>query len=206
MLSLSGVTLSPPFASDKHEYIGNAANSTQLTTVSYTADIGARMVDIRNVVAADVADSAIDDFDGDPSNGHQVHLTKGPATVIYVAVTAENGVVGTAADVYKITIYRDAETSSDATLQTLALSGITLSPAFDPATMAYTRRGSGHRDDHGRSDGDASWRDSRGYWNEDPYCRRERHQRDGNGRRRNYRNLHRNGDRHARPVALANST
>ena len=29
-------------------------------------------------------------------------------------------------------------TSSDATLQTLALSGITLMPAFDPATMAYT--------------------------------------------------------------------
>ena len=45
-LSLSGVTLSPPFASDKPEFIGNAANSTQMTTVSYTADIGAQMVEI----------------------------------------------------------------------------------------------------------------------------------------------------------------
>ena len=39
---------------------------------------------------------------------------------------------------YKITVYRAAAPSTDATLQALVLSGITLSPAFDPATTAYT--------------------------------------------------------------------
>ena len=39
---------------------------------------------------------------------------------------------------YTIRVYRDPAPSSDATLQTLALSGLTLSPAFDPATTAYT--------------------------------------------------------------------
>ena len=142
MLSLSGVTLSPPFDPDKMVYIGRAANSTELTTVSYTADIGAQSVDIEN---ADAAGQAIEDADNDPSNGHQVPLNKGLATVIYVNVSAESDdpdvladALGAVRESYKITVYRDAEASSDATLQTLDLSGITLSPAFDPATTAYT--------------------------------------------------------------------
>ena len=138
-LSLSDVALSPAFDSDKDEYIGNAANNTQLTTVSYTADIGAQMVEI---VDAAENGTAIDDVDGDASNGHQVRLAKGQATVIYVIVTAEGD--GPDADndadtmTYKITVYRDAAVSSDATLQALTLSGITLMPAFDPATTEYT--------------------------------------------------------------------
>ena len=40
---------------------------------------------------------------------------------------------------YTITVYRDAtRPARTPTLQSLALSGITLSPAFDPATTAYT--------------------------------------------------------------------
>ena len=140
-LSLSGVVLTPPFASDKTDYIGSAANSTQMTTVSYTADIGAQMVEISAVVGGGTAVDA--DADNDLSNGYQVRLTRGRATVITIMVTAESDDPNAGADdrdmeTYTIRVYRDAALSSDATLQSLALSGITLSPAFNPATTAYT--------------------------------------------------------------------
>ena len=141
-LNLSGVTLSPPFASAKGIYTGTAAFSTKLTTVSYmTSDVGARVA-IRDPNGAMPGDLA-DDADNDPSNGHQIQLGVGEIKVIYLIVTAEGDgpdIDNTDADTkpYKITIYRDPAASSDASLLTLDLSGITLSPAFDPATTAYT--------------------------------------------------------------------
>ena len=134
-LSLSDVTLSPLFASDKIEYIGSAGFSTQLTTVSYTADVGAQ-----SVVIGDNAETPVALADADPSaSGHQVRLIKGQATVFTVTVTAEGHTVGAPATMeYTITVYRDNAPSSDATLQTLSLSGLTLMPAFDAATTAYT--------------------------------------------------------------------
>ena len=113
--------------------------------MSYTADIGARSVAIQNgPFGGDTAPTDI--ADADPSNGHQIPLNKGLATVIYVNVAAESdSPEADDADAddwvresYKITVYRDAEASSDATLQSLTLSGITLSPAFNPGTTAYT--------------------------------------------------------------------
>ena len=135
-LSLSGVTLSPAFASDKDKYTGTASNSTQMTTVSYTADIGAQMVEISNGNIVDPADPTLDADAAAP--GHQVRLIKGRATVITITVTAEAGVADPLPPPYIITVYREGEASSDATLQTLALSDLTLSPAFDPATTEYT--------------------------------------------------------------------
>ena len=138
-LSLSGVTLSPAFDPGKPEYTGTAAYSTDNTTVSSTADVGARMVAISAVTGTA---AAIEEDADTVASGYQVGLTKGHATVITVMVTAEGDGPDDDQDPdtknYKITVYRDAAPSSDATLQTLALSGITLSPAFDPATTAYT--------------------------------------------------------------------
>ena len=58
-------------------------------------------------------------------------LTVGENTV-KVMVTAEDG---TTMMTYTVTV---TVLSSDATLESLSLSGITLSPEFDPATMEYT--------------------------------------------------------------------
>ena len=45
----------------------------------------------------------------------------------------------TSENLHNYVVYRDAETSSDAYVADRStLSGITLSPAFDPATTAYT--------------------------------------------------------------------
>ena len=73
-LSLSDVVLTPSFDPDKRDYVGSAATSTELTTLSYTADIGARMVAIRDDSGTDGAPGGIvdiPDVDSDPSNGHQ---------------------------------------------------------------------------------------------------------------------------------------
>ena len=143
-LSLSGVALAPAFDPDKDEYIGSTTDTTEMTTVSYTADVGA-MVEIDDGSAdadADAAMSAAALADDDTATpGHQVLLSpEGQATVITVTVTPEvgEGDNGENNESYTITVYRDATDSSDATLQTLALSGITLSPAFSSGTTMYT--------------------------------------------------------------------
>ena len=105
-LSLSGVTLSPAFDSAKDEYIGSAANSTQLTTVSYTADVGAQLVTIRIQIlwmtgTSDVNESLLDANAATP--GHQVRLTKGKATIITIKVTPEVGAMVDSVDVTKDT-------------------------------------------------------------------------------------------------------
>ena len=105
-----------------------------LTTVSYTADVGAQMVEI-----LDGAGTPAPIEDADSADGHQVGLAMGAATVINVRVTAESHTVSDPAqETYKITVYRDTAASSDATLQSLSLSGLTLMPAFDSATTMYT--------------------------------------------------------------------
>ena len=122
-LSLSGVTLSPTFDPAKIDYTGTGVYNARLTTVMATPDIGATSVVIVPADAnADVP-------------GHQVALTRNLVVDITVTVTAEDE---TAEKTYTVKVYRDNAPSSDATLQSLTLSGITLSPAFDPATTAYT--------------------------------------------------------------------
>ena len=136
-LDLSGVVLSPEFDGAKTGYTGTAAYNTQMTTVSYTADIGAQMVEIS--AGPDGPDAITEDANG-TTDGYQVRLIRGQAREVRITVTPE---VGAGIDsennkVYTITVYRDNAPSSDATLQALTLSGLTLSPAFDPATTAYT--------------------------------------------------------------------
>ena len=88
-LSLSDVTLSPAFVSARREYIGSTTISAELTTLSYTADVGARMVDIQdNSGTGGAAGDPIPDADR-TAPGHQVRLNPaGQATVIYVTVTS----------------------------------------------------------------------------------------------------------------------
>ena len=129
-ISLSGAVLSPAFDAERLTYTATAANSADITTVTAPAnDIGALPTEIVP-------------GDSDPvTAGHQVPLSSVGATRITVTVTPEAGVMVDSVNiikVYEIIVYRDAEVSSDATLQSLDLSGITLSPAFDPATTAYT--------------------------------------------------------------------
>ena len=138
-LSLSGVSLSGSFASDKMTYTATGAYSVSRTTVMYEAnDVGA----LASVTAPVSGDA-------DDADGFQVDLDRGMETTITVTVNSEEATDpgGDAADfdgddanskTYTITVYRGTEPSNDAKLSDLMLSGLTLMPAFDPATTAYT--------------------------------------------------------------------
>ena len=123
-LRLSGITLNPAFSSSEITYTASVANTVSSTTVTATAtDPNASSVVIKrnNVV----------DSDG------TVNLAVG-ANVITVEVTAEDG---TPPMTYTVTVTRntaDAPLSSDATLRSLSLSGITLNPAFSSSEITYT--------------------------------------------------------------------
>ncbi len=174
-LSLSGVvTLSPTFASATGTYTADVAHSVASTTVTATeTESGAR-----SEISPDDADDA--------TSGHQVDLGVGE-TVITVTVTAENGV---ATMEYEVTVTRASApptTSSDATLSTLELSGVTLDPAFDPA------------DDELRCRGGAQRHINHGYGDDGQYRRRRRHRSGRRGRPRSGRDRdHGNGDRRGR--------
>ena len=127
-LSLSGAVLSPVFDPERYDYTATAAYNTDITTVTATAnDIG-------------IISTMIVPVDSDlVTAGHQLPLSDRGATNISITVKPESGAnIPDDDKKYTITVYRDTEASSDATLQSLTLSGITLSPAFDPATTAYT--------------------------------------------------------------------
>lgn len=128
-LMLSGAVLSPTFAPATTKYTAMAANSTELTTVTAMAThIGAQS----NVTITPPDANA--DMDG-----HQVRLTAGQEIAIMVSVRSEKaGPASTTMKTYTVTVTRAAEESSDATLESLTLSDLTLMPEFDPATTAYT--------------------------------------------------------------------
>ena len=121
-LSLSGVSLSPAFASRTITYTASVANSVESTTVTAsTSHASATAV----VTPADADANA---------NGHQVNLGVGD-TEITAEVTAEDG---SAMKTYTVTVTRaPAGASSDATLSELTLSGVTLTQAFAPKTTSY---------------------------------------------------------------------
>ena len=120
-LSLSGVTLSPTFASDTTTYTASVASSVSSTTVTATPNHAS-------------ASAVITPADAFITSGHQVNLGVGD-TVITVAVTAQDT---TTTKTYKVTVTRAVPPSDDATLRALSLSGVSLSPAFAPATTTYT--------------------------------------------------------------------
>ena len=118
-LSLSGLSLNEVFGTAADDaYTADSTESIDSTTVMATVVQGNATVSIMPVDA----DSAMD--------GHQVALTSG-ANTITVTVTA-----GDNTRVYTVTV--TLPSSSDATLASLSLSDITLSPDFDSATTEYT--------------------------------------------------------------------
>ncbi len=109
------------FASDTTSYEVNVAHDVDQTAVTATTnDDGATYA---------IKLDGVTDADG------VIPLAVG-SNVITVEVTAEDG---NTAKTYTVTVTRAAPPlSNDATLSGLALSGITLSPAFDSATTSYT--------------------------------------------------------------------
>ena len=113
-LSLSDVTLSPGFSSETLNYTASVVNDIESTTVKVTVPEGARL---GPAAAAE-------------ENGHSVTLVDGP-NPINIAVT-----VGDVTTFYKIVITR-GEAAADASLETLAFSGVTLVPEFARHTYIY---------------------------------------------------------------------
>ena len=125
-LTLSSGTLAPTFAAGTHEYGAAVAHDVDEVTVTPTAAAGTTAV-----VAAPDADPA--------TTGHQIALNA--STVDSSAQTAVVIVVWNSAgalDSYTLTITRAATSTGDTTLSALTVSGLTLVPAFDPATTEYT--------------------------------------------------------------------
>ncbi len=117
-LSLSGVTLTPAFASGTTAYTASVANTVTETTVTATAAAGA---------VYEVKLNGVSDQDG------IVPLAVGDGNVIAVVVTAQDGET---TQTYTVTVTRVG--SADARLSALSLSGVTLTPAFASGTTAYT--------------------------------------------------------------------
>ena len=117
-LSLSGVTLSPAFASGTTEYTASVGHAVAETTVTATAVAG---------VAYEVKLNGVVDQDG------IVPLAVGDKNVISVVVAAQDGET---TETYSVTVTRAG--SADASLSALSFSGVTLSPGFVSGTTAYT--------------------------------------------------------------------
>ena len=119
VLSLSGVTLTPVFASGTTAYTASVTHDVTDTTVSATAaDAGA---------AFEVRLNGVVDQDG------VVPLAVGSGNVISVVVTAQDGETS---QTYSVTVTRAG--SSVTSLSVLSLSGVTLTPVFASGTTAYT--------------------------------------------------------------------
>ena len=122
-LSLSGVTLTPAFATGTAAYTASVANSVTETTVTATAAAGA---------AYEIKLNGVVDEDG------IVGLVVGSGNVIAVVVTAQDGET---TQTYSVTVTRAG--SSEASLSGLSLMGdggkvFALSPAFAAGTTEYT--------------------------------------------------------------------
>ena len=119
-LTLSAGTLKPTFAADVDSYTADVANTTAQITVAATAnDTGA---------AAAIAPA---DADGDTA-GHQIDLAAGTNEITITVTAADN----TTTKAYQVAVARDAP--ADATLASLALSDVTLSPTFAAGTHLYS--------------------------------------------------------------------
>ena len=118
-LALSRITLDPAFAAETTAYAATVDYAVEKVKVKPTTNHGGAgyVIKLGGVLDADGT----------------LALAQG-ANVITVEVTAEDGVSG---ETYAVTVTREAP-ASDATLSALALSRITLDPAFAAETNAYT--------------------------------------------------------------------
>ena len=127
-LSLDGVALTPQFAAATTDYTTTVDASTALVTVTATPAGDATVM------------FAPADADANTA-GWQVALPAAdaggaPTQTTIAAIVADAD--GMAVNSYLITVSREAPPADDATLASLALDGVALSPAFDPATHIYT--------------------------------------------------------------------
>ena len=126
-LSLDGVALTPLFAA---------------ATTDYTATVDADVAQV-TVAATPAGDATVmltpADADANAA-GWQVALPAadagGAPTQTNIAAIVVSGDT-MAVNSYLITVTRQAPPADDASLNSLALDGVTLSPAFDPATYVY---------------------------------------------------------------------
>ncbi len=118
-LALSRITLDPAFAAETSAYAATVDYAVDETAVTPTTSHGGAGYVIKLGGVLD-ADGTLPLAQGD--------------NVITVEVTAEDGVSD---QTYTVTVTREAP-ASDATLSALALSRITLDPAFAAETSAYT--------------------------------------------------------------------
>ena len=144
-LSLSNVTLSPAFDSEKREYSDRVQNSVNLTTVTARVANSGATVDIRYAATATFNTT---DFDGTGMGADSANVVplnestagEGDPTTIAIRVTAAD--VSTV-DYYTVTVTRaptSSSTTNDAKLAGtgLALTGVNLSPSYDADKTAYT--------------------------------------------------------------------
>ncbi|MDR2467019.1 MAG: cadherin-like beta sandwich domain-containing protein [Prevotellaceae bacterium] len=110
-LSLGNVALSPAFSANTTNYTASVANSVSSVTIAAAA----------NHAKAKVA-------------GAGTKTLNAGANSFSVTVTAEDGTTKT----YNISVTRAAPLSSDATLRSLSLGNVALSPAFSANTTNYT--------------------------------------------------------------------
>ena len=126
--------LNMPFFPTRTDYTTTADRGLSSVIVVTRPAMGAR------VMVSSNRDDEVKPFDADPPlvafDAFDVDLEPG-INVITIKVTAENAVK---MQTYTVTVTRPGEVvaSSDATLQALTLSGITLTPAFSPGRTAYT--------------------------------------------------------------------
>ena len=154
------------FMSDIDMYYASVASDVDMVTVSAMAMPGATVSGDVGAVSLDVG-----------------------GNTITVTVTAEDG---TTMMTYRVMV---TVLSSDATLESLTLSDITLSPPFDPATMEYTATVAYVESTTVEATPTHSGAMVDGTGEMSLAVGENADQRDGNGRRRHYRNLHRNGHR-----------
>ena len=132
-LELSDGTLDPSFASDVTEYTASVRSGVERITVwAVKSDSAATVEFLDNHGVLEDLDPA--------APGHQVRLREG-STPIWVAVTAGDGITNT----YMLTVYRAAQSDTDATLSGLVLerldgTPIALSPVFASNAIDYTAK------------------------------------------------------------------
>ena len=118
-LTLSVGTLSPAFVKDKTQYTASVGHTVTNLTVTPTPTVAQ-------------ASAEIDGFDA--RAGYRVALQVGQNTIT-VTVTAADG---TTQKTYTLTVTRAPPPANDATLRSLTLSAVPLSPAFAPDETSYT--------------------------------------------------------------------
>ena len=124
------ILIIPTYGRDKITYTASVPYTVKKAEVTANADTGAVVM-----VTSDM-DDKIDDTDEDSHEFMgEVGLEVG-ANVITIEVEAANAI---ATKTYTVTVTRATTTASaDANLSSLVLTGVTLSPTFDPGETAYT--------------------------------------------------------------------